>query len=143
MKQVLLLLAIGLALWVKPVSAQAPAPAPALSGAAHQAVISAQVEAFQADDFVRAFSYASPTIRDLFRTPENFAAMVKRGYPMVWRTRDLHYLEARSIAGALWQKVLVTDAKGERFLLDYRMIRIGGRWRIDAVQMLTLPDVAV
>ncbi|WP_438992252.1 DUF4864 domain-containing protein [Lentibacter sp.] len=133
MKQILLVLTIGLALWVRPVAAQ---------DAAHQAVIAAQIEAFQVDDFVRAFSYASPTIQTVFRNPENFAAMVKRGYPMVWRTRDVRYLEARMVAGKRWQKLLVIDAKGARFLMDYRMIETGGLWKIDAVQMLELPEVA-
>ena len=133
MKQILLVLTIGLALWVRPVAAQ---------DAAHQVVIAAQIEAFQVDDFVRAFSYASPTIQNVFRSSENFAAMVKRGYPMVWRTRDVRYLEARVIAGSLWQKLLVTDLKGARFLMDYRMIEADGTWRIDAVQMLALPEVA-
>jgi hypothetical protein len=50
MKQILLILAMGLALWVRPAAAQ---------DSAHQAVIASQIEAFQADDFVRAFSYAS------------------------------------------------------------------------------------
>jgi len=91
---------------------------------------------------VRAFSYASPTIQNVFRTPENFGAMVKQGYPMVWRPSDVRYLEARQIAGQLWQKILVEDTKGARFLLDYRMIQTDGTWRIDAVQMLDLPEVS-
>jgi hypothetical protein len=133
MKQILLILAMGLALWVRPAASQ---------GSAHQAVIASQIEAFQADDFVRAFSYASPTIQNVFRTPENFGAMVKQGYPMVWRPSDVRYLEARQIAGQLWQKILVKDTKGARFLLDYRMIQTDGTWRIDAVQMLDLPEVS-
>ena len=133
MKQILLILAMGLALWVRPAAAQ---------DSAHQAVIASQIEAFQADDFVRAFSYASPTIQNVFRTPENFGAMVKQGYPMVWRPSDVRYLEAREDTGRIWQKVLVTDGLGERFLMDYRMIRTEEGWRIDAVEMLELPEVA-
>ena len=133
MKQILLVVTMVLALWVRPAAAE---------DAAVQGVISAQIEAFKADDFARAFEFASPTIQDVFRTPENFGAMVKNGYPMVWRPVELRYLEARVIAGQLWQKVLVKDAAGERFLLDYRMINTAEGWRIDAVQLLELPEVS-
>lgn len=133
MKQILLVVTMVLALWVRPAAAE---------DVAVQGVISAQIEAFKADDFVRAFEFASPTIQDVFRTPENFGAMVKNGYPMVWRPVELRYLEARVIAGQLWQKVLVKDAAGEHFLLDYRMINTAEGWRIDAVQLLELPEVS-
>ena len=113
MKQILLVMSMILALWVRPAAAEDDAI---------RSVIGAQMGAFEADDFARAFTFASPTIRDVFRTPENFGAMVRRGYPMVWRPEDVRYLEARRIGGQLWQKVLVTDSAGERFLLDYRMV---------------------
>ena len=48
-------------------------------------VIGRQLEALEADDFARAFTFASPMIQGMFGTPENFGAMVKRGYPMVHR----------------------------------------------------------
>lgn len=107
------------------------------------ATIGAQVEAFQADDLDRAFGYASPNIRRIFRTPENFGAMVQNGYPMVWRPTDLRFLELREIAGALWQKVQVTDAQGRVHLLDYQMINSGNEWKINAVQLLEPPQINV
>jgi Domain of unknown function (DUF4864) len=134
MKQIFLILTMALALWVKPAKAD---------DAAIRQVIAAQIEAFKENDFGRAFTYASPTIRNAFRTPENFGAMVRQGYPMVWRPTDVRYLDARMVAGKLWQKVLVTDAKGARYLMDYRMIEVEGAWLIDAVQMLELPEVSV
>ena len=44
-----------------------------------EANIAAQIKAFEADDFVTAFTFASPNIQNLFRTPENFGAMVRNG----------------------------------------------------------------
>jgi len=61
---------------------------------------------------------------------------------MVWRPETVRYLEARVIAGKLWQKVLISDAKGAQFLLDYRMIETDGTWLIDAVQLLPQPEVS-
>lgn len=51
--------------------------------------IQSQIDAFRRDDFDAAFEFASPSIRQMFRTPENFGAMVRNGYPMVWRPDDV------------------------------------------------------
>lgn len=105
--------------------------------------IRAQVDAFLQDDFATAFTYASPAIRGLFRTPENFGAMVRNGYPMVWRPEELRFLELRDIDGRLWQKVMVRDAAGALHLLDYQMIATGSGWQINGVQILRIGDVGV
>ncbi len=99
-----------------------------------QATIDAQIEAFQADDFAQAFTYASPTIQQLFRTPENFGVMVRRGYPMVWRPAELRYLELVEIEGRLWQKVMITDAAGAVHILGYDMVKMDSGWKINGVQ---------
>ncbi len=98
--------------------------------------ITDQLAAFDAGDTPRAFSYASPTIRSLFGTPENFARMVRQGYPMVWQHGDVKMLDLRSVAGNLWQRVMITDAAGRSHLLDYKMIETPEGWQIDAVQLL-------
>ena len=72
-------------------------------GADVEATISKQIEALKADDFVRAFSFASPNIQALFQTPEIFGRMVTQGYPMVGRPADVQFLELREAAGKLWQ----------------------------------------
>ncbi len=102
-------------------------------------VIDQQLDAFKTDDFERAFSYASPTIKRIFRTPENFGVMVRRGYPMVWRPAEVRYLDLREVAGNLWQRVQITDAKGGVHLLDYQMIETENGWQINAVQLLKAP----
>ena len=53
------------------------------SAQAVKETVQAQLAAFAADDAIRAFSYAAPTIRDMFQTPDNFMAMVQRAYPVV------------------------------------------------------------
>lgn len=107
-----------------------------------EATIGAQIEAFRADDFATAFTFASPMIQGVFRTPENFGVMVREGYPMVWRPAQVRYLELREIDGALWQKLAVTDAKGAVHVLDYQMIETGNGWKINAVQVLPRLGVA-
>ncbi len=107
-----------------------------------EANISAQIQAFRADDFATAFTFASPNIQRLFGDPENFGIMVRRGYPMVWRPADVRFLELREIGGALWQKVMITDGNGRVHLLDYQMIRQENGWKINGVQLLGNSDPA-
>lgn len=106
-------------------------------------VIRSQIDAFLAEDVERAFSYASPGIQGVFRTPETFGRMVRQGYPMVWRPDEVRFLELEERDGALHQRVLIEDAEGARHLLDYRMEpgREGG-WTIDGVRILEAPEVA-
>jgi len=101
-----------------------------------QSVIAGQITAFQVDDFARAFAFASPTIKGIFRTPDVFGTMVRNGYPMVHRPRSVQMLDLREVGGALWQRVLVTDAQGASHLLDYQMVETPDGWQINAVQLL-------
>lgn len=110
--------------------------------AAITATINQQIAAFQADDFDRAFEFASPTIRQIFRTAENFGQMVRQGYPMVWRPAKLRFLELRRISGSLWQRVQVVDQQGQVHVLDYQMIKSPDGWLINAVHLLKAPGAA-
>ncbi len=107
-----------------------------------EANIAAQIQAFKADDFATAFTFASPNIQRLFRDPENFGAMVRQGYPMVWRPADVRFLELREVAGNLWQKVMITDGDGRVHILDYQMIQQENGWKINGVQLLGNADPA-
>jgi len=107
------------------------------------AVIDQQLDAFKAEDVDRAFSYASPTIKGLFGTPQNFATMVQRGYPMVWRPAEVRYLDLREVAGNLWQRVQITDEQGAVHMLDYQMIQTENGWQINGVQLLEAPGTTV
>ena len=106
-----------------------------------QSTITAQIEAFRAGDFATAFSYASPNIKGIFGTPDNFGSMVVTGYPMVVNPAAVEMQDLREVAGALWQRVRVTDQKGQAFLLDYQMIEGPDGWLINAVQLQKAADV--
>lgn len=101
-----------------------------------QSTIQSQLDAFGADDFVTAFSYASPTIKGIFVNPENFGTMVQQGFPMVLRHDEVRMLELREVAGSLYQRVLITDAAGRSHVLDYQMIETPEGWQINGVQLL-------
>ncbi len=111
--------------------------------AAIRAVISSQIEAFQVDDFDRAFTYASPTIQGIFGDAVNFGSMVRRGYPMVWRPAEVTYLSTDTIAGQLWQNVMIRDQSGALHILEYQMISGESGWKINAVRLRKDADGAV
>lgn len=136
-----------LALLAIAVAAVRPALAQTGRNAAIEATIQRQIEAFLADDFARAFTFASPMIRDLFGTPERFGQMVRQGYPMVWRPAEVRYLDLRAVAGELWQRVMIVDQAGAVHLLDYQMIPsddgAGAGWAINGVQILRASRLGV
>lgn len=98
-----------------------------------RSVISGQIEAFKADDFETAFSFASPAIKQMFGSPSNFGAMVQTGYPMVWRPAQVRFSGLETTGGRTVQSVVVTDQSGALFVLDYEMIEVDGGWQIDGV----------
>ncbi|SDX22874.1 DUF4864 domain-containing protein [Roseicitreum antarcticum] len=100
-----------------------------------ESVIQGQLDAFGQDDVATAFTYASPTIKAIFGTPDRFGQMVRSGYPMVWRPAEVRYLGLRREAGALWQRVMITDQQGALHLVDYEMIETPGGWQINGVML--------
>lgn len=131
------ILAVCLTLMFSPAFADEPRN-PAIEG-----TIQSQLDAFVADDFATAFSFASPNIKGIFGTPENFGAMVTQGYPMVHRPRDVQMQELREVAGNLWQRVTIIDQAGATHVLDYMMIETPDGWQINAVQLLPATGVGV
>jgi len=107
-----------------------------------EGTIGSQFEAFKADDFETAFTFATPRLQQLFQSPQNFQRMVQGGYPMVWRPAEVRYLNLREENGAFMQTVEIIDGDGVRHLLDYRMEQTEAGWRIGGVQILEAPDVS-
>ena len=106
-----------------------------------QKVISDQIAAFQRDDGVEAFSYASPGIRRMFGDAENFMRMVRQGYPSVYRPQSFEFQEVVEIEGRLVQDVLFVGPSGEVEIGSYLMERQpDGSWRINGVVMRKAPD---
>ena len=105
-------------------------------------VIQSQIDAFLADDVETAFAFASPTIKELFGTPQNFGVMVERGYPMVWRPAEVEFLDTRREGSVVYQDVLITDESGVFHVLEYMMVRATGGWQINAVRIVAAPPVA-
>jgi hypothetical protein len=119
------------------------APAAAEESPAIRGVISDQLEAFQRDDWEGAFAFASPGIRSMFRTPENFGRMVRGGYAMVWRPSDVEFGPLEDGPRGPVQIVYFIDSDGARWVAAYEMEQVDGVWRIDGVRIRRMPDAAV
>lgn len=88
-----------------------------LAGAAEdiavaQSVIQAQEEAFNRDDAAAAYTYAAPSIKSWYRTPETFMYMVRNGYAPVYRHKSFEFGEATILDGKITQLVHIIDADG-------------------------------
>lgn len=108
-----------------------------------QGVINDQIAAFGANDVETAFSFASPAIKGMFGTAQNFGMMVQNGYPMVWRPGDVRYGDLRDLGGRKVQSVLITDLQGRGFIADYEMIETPEGWQINGVSIREAEDVGV
>ena len=130
-----LLIALSMPLPANAQDAQPPSPP-------IRATIQSQIDAMAAGDFAAAFTFAAPSIKGMFGTADRFEMMVRQGYPMVVAPRDVRMLELRTVAGNLWQRVLMVDGAGTTHLLDYMMVETPEGWQIGAVQLLPSQGVA-
>ncbi len=112
--------------------------------AAIQAIILAQIEAFKRDDAARAFSFASPGIRQVFQTPERFIEMVRSGYVQIYRPLKVEFGPASRSLGTLQQirqVVNLVGLDGKKAVAYYLMERqADGSWKIGGVQLELISD---
>ena len=104
-----------------------------------RAVIEAQLDAFRRDDAARAFSLATPGIRETFGSAENFLAMVRASYAVVYRPKSVIFETPQIIDDQLIQPVRLTDAEGRGWIALYPMQRQpDGSWRTNGCQLARL-----
>ena len=107
-------------------------------------IIGAQLEAFHSRDAEKAFSYASPSIQEEFRTPARFLSMVRKFWPQVYSTRRSEFLQLAEIKGVWIQGVIISDDLGETWLAQYPMeLQPDGHWLIDGCVVRALEDRSV
>lgn len=104
-------------------------------------IIESQIQAFLVDDGDRAFSFASPRIRQKFGSVENFMAMVKGGYRAVYRPREIEFLDLKEERGLIRQAVRLVGPDGETVIAVYTMERQSdGGWKIGGVYLVRTAD---
>jgi len=106
-----------------------------------QDVIAGQIEAFGANDGERAFSFASPGIRGIFATPDNFMNMVRTGFAPLLRPRRFDFRDALADGAMIEQHVLIVGEDGRVVLAVYTMERQDdGTWRIAGCRLEKVPQ---
>jgi hypothetical protein len=132
------LFALALLLGAAQASAQ-PSVAPADAKAIRE-VIEAQLDAFRKDDAARAFSLATPGIRETFGSPERFMDMVRNSYAVVYRPASVAFEAPVIVDGQVVQPVRLTDSQGRAWIALYPMERMpDGNWRTNGCQLARLP----
>ena len=106
-----------------------------------QEIIGAQLKAFHYKDAEKAFSYASPSIQDKFRTPTRFLSMVRKFWPEVYNARRSEFLQLAEVKGVWIQGVIISDDLGETWLAQYPMeLQPDGNWLINGCVVRALED---
>ena len=104
-------------------------------------VIESQLAAFQRDDGAEAFSYAAPGIQRKFGNPDVFMQMVRSGYAMVYRPREVEILDLRINGSTIQQDVLFVGPDGKPVIAVYTMEQqADGSWRIAGVYLRSVPQ---
>ena len=96
-----------------------------------KSIVNQQLEAFKNDDFEKAYSFASPTIKKMFSSPEVFKKMVIGGYQAVYRPQSIKIGSVEIIKGVATLKVYLVDPNGEFVTANYLMEQQeDGEWLI-------------
>jgi hypothetical protein len=139
MTSLLRILLVCLAI-LAPAGAVAQAPVAPSDAQAIRAVIEAQLDAFRKDDAARAFSLATPGIRETFGSAERFMEMVRGSYAAVYRPANVTFEAPAGIDGLVVQPVRLTDAQGRVWIALYPMQRQpDGSWRTNGCQLSRIP----
>jgi hypothetical protein len=123
--------------------AETPSGAGAADRAAIRHVIEGPLDAFRRDDGVAAFSFASPSIRRMFKTPDIFMDMVRLGYQAVYRPRSFEFRDLEEAGGKTVQPVFVVGPDNVAVMALYVMQRqADGAWLIDGCYLVPARDKA-
>ncbi len=104
-----------------------------------QSVIRMQVDAFLADNSLTAFSFAAPSIKNMFGSDERFMSMVRQQYPQVFRPQSFEFGRLESSPTGPVQEVFITGPAGKDWLAVYTLEQqADGSWKINGCYIV--PD---
>lgn len=118
------------------VSALAQDAVPDADTNATRQVITEQIEAFKAGDGAKAYSYAAPSIKQVFTTVDIFMNMVQSGYMPLYKPESYVFGRNAMISGQVHQEVIVTDPQGKQWQAVYTLVRQeDGSWKVTGVKL--------
>jgi hypothetical protein len=98
-------------------------------------VITRQLAALRAGDGARAFSYASPAIRNQFGDAPTFLAMVRDAYGALLVARYTEFLDGAVIDGIVIQPLRLIAPDNTVQVALYSMQKLPGGWRVSGCRL--------
>ena len=97
------------------------------------AVIDAQLAAFRADDYAKAYTFAATGIKDLF-TQADFEGMVRKSYPVIAHSTSVDYGMAFDTGeeAVIYVRVQNTGTRADG-QFQYMLKKENGAWKIGGV----------
>ncbi len=103
-----------------------------------------QLDAFGRDDAERAFAFATPDIRRLFGSPDNFLQMVKDHYGPVYRPGSVVFVSLDPVGGQWVQVVQIADGDGRVWRALFTMQRQTDKsWKVGGCQLVQTSAIAI
>lgn len=116
-----------------------PTPVSASDRRAVRNVVEAQLKALTEEDAERAFSFASPGIREQVGDAASFMTMVRSAYPMLIHPEAVSFFQPEGSGKLIAQVVQFRDHEGKLWRAVYELERQADRhWRINGC--IVLPD---
>lgn len=104
-----------------------------------QSIIRMQVDAFLANNSSSAFSFAAPSIKNMFGTDERFMSMVRQQYPQVFRPQSFEFGRIENSPTGPIQEAYITGPAGKDWLAVYTLEQqADGSWKISGCYIV--PD---
>ena len=102
-----------------------------------------QLDAFGRDDADGAFGYATPDIRRMFGSPDNFMRMVRKNYEPVYRAGSVQFIALDSVARQWVQVVQLVDGEGRVWRALFTMKRQPDKtWKVGGCQLVQTSALA-
>lgn len=121
----------------------AAVPARADDASDIKTVISSQLQAFKSGDKAAAYSYAAPSIKGMFPSPDIFMTMVEQGYPPVFRSSNTVFGSPTPEGNGFRQEVYITDTDGKSWIASYTLERSeDGQFKISGCSIRKGNDLA-
>lgn len=105
-------------------------------------VIDAQLAAFRANDYPKAYTFAAGMIREMFPA-EQFETMVKTGYPLIAGSAKAEYGLSFDTGEEAVVNVTVEGTDGRRTQYQYLLKKEDGAWKINGVSELKPEGLSV
>jgi hypothetical protein len=102
-----------------------------------QATIDAQIKAFSRGDNAEAYSYAAPSIQQIFPTVDSFMSMVTGAYQPVYKPQSYDFGKAEAMGETqIVQQLLIVGPDGKDYEALYRLERQpDGSYKITGVSL--------